>query len=119
MTRDRDRGAGPNQGVWRLEQGGVEGWYLLQTNYDHWGPTAPTDRRREVAERAMNATGPKLFNASSMWTVISDTHCDPNQGERPVYNNITVFSEIMEPADPAGLRIEIRGPWPGPLSPAD
>merc|ERR1712166_251742 len=73
VSRDRDGGAGPNGGVWRLDDG-IGGWFLVETNYDHWGPTGAHDNRREIILQSMNATGgPSKFTDQDMWNVISNT----------------------------------------------
>jgi hypothetical protein len=43
--------------VWRLNASspGIEQWYLLETNYDHWTPPPASDDRRTPGMRAMNA----------------------------------------------------------------
>ena len=43
-------------GVWRLDDG-IGGWFLVETNYDHWGPVGAHDNRREIILQTMNATG--------------------------------------------------------------
>ncbi len=53
ITRNRKNTAD----VWTLDKSKGR-WYILETNYDHWGP--PGDKRRETAERLMNMTGPNF-----------------------------------------------------------
>ena len=116
ISRGRDDGAGPAKGIWRLDQA-IDGWFLIETNYDHWGAVAPKDNRREVAIRAMNDTGgPTTFSVNDMWRVMSDREADTSKGERPVYNNITVFTVVMQAAMPEEIMIQVRGKWPGGLN---
>lgn len=112
ITRARDRPVD----VWRLGGGSaLSGWYLLETNYDHWAPAPDSDRRRAVGERAMTRFTPANFSADGMLEVLSTWRADTARGERGIYNNKTVFSQVMlQPPPPAHgmLTVVVRGPWP-------
>lgn len=59
--------------VWRLNSTstGIEKWYLLETNYDHWLPPPSNDDRRTPGMRAMNLTGQANINPSTLFKVLS------------------------------------------------
>jgi hypothetical protein len=60
ITRSRDPAAGVD--VWRLGADTESKWYLLETNYDHWNKTSPTDNRRAAARRFIDAAGQASFS---------------------------------------------------------
>lgn len=91
ITRDRD--ASSLHDVWKLNAS-AGGWYVLETNYDHSKPvTNPHDNRRVVLQRTLNAIGPAGISVSSMWEVISTTDANRSAGERPPYNNMTIYRD--------------------------
>merc|ERR1712226_1655716 len=116
VTRDRDSAAD----VWRLDgDHAVDGWFILETNYDNWQPAGKTDNRRAVAEAAMRTLGPSAFKdvasaTAAMWKVISTHTANATLGERPVYNDETIFSQVMaQPVDaPKYLECVVRPKWP-------
>jgi hypothetical protein len=59
--------------VWRLDLSstGIEKWYLLETNYDHWKPTPSSDDRRGVGMRAMNQTTQANINYDTLMDVLT------------------------------------------------
>jgi N-acylethanolamine-hydrolysing acid amidase len=59
--------------VWRLNatSKGIESWYLLETNYDHWVPPPSKDDRRTPGMKAMNATGQANINVNTLLDVLS------------------------------------------------
>ena len=66
--------------IWRLNatSKGIESWYLLETNYDHWVPPPSNDDRRTPGEKAMNATGQANLNANTLLNVLSvNPVCNP------------------------------------------
>jgi len=93
-------GTRPNQGIvitrdrmdtkdkWTMKEA-IGGWYLLETNYDHWGP--PGDDRRLAGEKAMNATGQANINPDTMYQVLSTS---------PVLNGNTIYTIVMQAANP-------------------
>lgn len=97
-------GVNPNEGVvitrnqshtvdtWRLnsQSKGIEKWYLLETNYDHWKPPPPNDDRRTPGMKAMNQTTQNNINYDTLLDVLTID---------PVCNSDTVFTAIMSAAD--------------------
>lgn len=77
-------GVKPNEGVvitrsqsdlvnaWKLNpnSAGIEKWFLLETNYDHWLPPPPDDDRRTPGIRAMNATTQANINYDTLMDVL-------------------------------------------------
>jgi N-acylethanolamine-hydrolysing acid amidase len=57
---------------WKLDgdSKGIEKWYLLETNYDHWLPPPPDDDRRTPAMKAMNATTQEKLNDETLFAVL-------------------------------------------------
>jgi len=76
--------------VWRLEPDEPNGWYRLQTNYDHWNPVPVADDRRTPGNQAMQAMGAAALSTDGMWKVISTF---------PVYNYHTDVSIIIVPKE--------------------
>ena len=91
----RDRAATRN--VWLLDPDNRRGWYLVETNYDHWQPPPKEDDRRDAAIKAMDVTTRAGLNASSLFKVLSTP---------PVLNNETVYTAVMSAAIP-----ELYGSW--------
>ena len=58
---------------WKLNSTstGIEKWYLLETNYDHWIPPPPDDDRQTPGMKAMKQIGQDNINLESLMTVIS------------------------------------------------
>ena len=59
--------------IWRLNasSSGIEKWYLLETNYDHWVPPPANDDRRTPGMKAMNATTQANINYSTLLDVLT------------------------------------------------
>ncbi len=59
--------------IWRLNasSSGIEKWYLLETNYDHWVPPPANDDRRTPGMKAMNATTQANINYETMMDVLT------------------------------------------------
>ncbi|XP_060763013.1 N-acylethanolamine-hydrolyzing acid amidase-like [Neoarius graeffei] len=94
ITRDRN---GPAD-LWPLDT--LYGnWYRVETNYDHWLPPPKQDTRREVAKKALNATGQNNINLHSLYQVLSVV---------PVCNGITVYTTVMSAAAPEVYRTVVR-----------
>lgn len=119
VARDRDAAAN----VWRLPAApNASSWWLLETNYDHLSPPAPRDRRRAVAQRFLRRYSPANFTAQAMWLLLSDRRADERAGERGVWNNTTVYSQVMmqpRAPQPPTLRFQTRGRYPGPAPPPE
>ncbi|KAM8868190.1 N-acylethanolamine-hydrolyzing acid amidase-like [Synchiropus picturatus] len=86
ITRDR---TGPAD-IWPLIPVMGE-WYRVETNFDHWRPAPARDHRREVANKALNATGQANINLDTLREVLSLF---------PVCNGITVYTTTMSAASP-------------------
>lgn len=73
----------------------------METNYDHWTTPPPSDDRRHPAIRALNKVSQKKVSAETMFSVMS---------ERPVLNNKTVYTTIMQAKNPEVFNTWIRRP---------
>lgn len=69
--------------VWEMKD--AEGWYILETNYDHW--ESPGDGRREGAKKSMNAMGSKGASFLGLWDVLSTP---------PVYRGATLSTHLVD-----------------------
>lgn len=94
ITRDR---TGPAD-LWPLEPING-GWYRVETNFDHWQPPPKHDHRREVANKALNATGQENINMETLYKVMS---------LYPVCNGITVYTTTMSAATPDKYNTLVR-----------
>ncbi|KAI4901700.1 hypothetical protein NFI96_029231 [Prochilodus magdalenae] len=94
ITRDRSGPADIWPLDWKMGQ-----WYLVETNYDHWLPTPKRDPRRDVAIKALNATGQNNINIRSLYQVLS---------VNPVCNSITVYTTVMSAGAPEEYRTVVR-----------
>jgi hypothetical protein len=88
ITRGREKAVD----VWRIDpkQPDGNGWYRLQTNYDHWNPAPVADDRRTPGVQMMNAVGRAGMSAQSMFGVINTW---------PVFNYHTDFSVVIVPSE--------------------
>ncbi|CAB1422673.1 unnamed protein product [Pleuronectes platessa] len=94
ITRDRK---GPAD-IWPLDP--INGrWFRVETNFDHWLPPPARDHRREVANKALNATGQDQINLETLYQVLSLS---------PVCNGITIYTTTMSAAHPDVYRSLIR-----------
>jgi len=86
VTRDRDSAAD----VWKYgnPDPGMEDWYLVQTNYDHWKPDPPTDPRQTEAINALNQMGRKNLDADNLFSVMQTS------GNPGVLNDNTQYTII-------------------------
>uniref|UniRef100_A0A3P8W6T3 N-acylethanolamine-hydrolyzing acid amidase n=1 Tax=Cynoglossus semilaevis TaxID=244447 RepID=A0A3P8W6T3_CYNSE len=94
ITRDRK---GPAD-IWPLEPVNGE-WFRVETNYDHWRPPPEMDHRREMANKALNATGQVNINMDTLYQVLSLF---------PVCNGITVYTTTMSAAHPQRFTSRVR-----------
>ena len=96
ITRDRTAAFD----VWSLAP--MSGrWYLVETNYDHWTQPPANDDRRDIAIKAMNATGRAAISGDTLFKVLSIS---------PVLNNGTTYTNIMSAAQPDLYHAVIRSP---------
>jgi hypothetical protein len=63
------------------------GWFLVQTNYDHWLPMPPWDNRKKPAERALADIGADAVTPSSIYKDVLSRD--------PVLNQLTVYTTTM------------------------
>ncbi|XP_077582484.1 N-acylethanolamine-hydrolyzing acid amidase-like [Stigmatopora nigra] len=97
ITRDRE---GPAD-IWPLDL--LYGqWFRVETNFDHWLPSPAKDHRREMAEKALNATGQDHINMYSLYQVLSMP---------PVCNGVTVYTTLMSAATPEKYTTLVRPPY--------
>jgi len=90
--------------VWRLKDGYPKEspFYLVETNYDHWGDVPSSDDRRNDAICIMEEIGADNVNMDTLKQVISDRGRGkvwPNcRSSRGVFNLATIHSELIIPA---------------------
>lgn len=94
ITRDR---TGPAD-IWSLDPVNG-GWYRVETNFDHWLPPPAMDHRREIANKALNATGQDHIDMDTLYQVLSLF---------PVCNGITVYTTVMSAAAPEKYNTLVR-----------
>uniref|UniRef100_A0A671RL84 N-acylethanolamine-hydrolyzing acid amidase n=1 Tax=Sinocyclocheilus anshuiensis TaxID=1608454 RepID=A0A671RL84_9TELE len=87
ITRDRSGSAD----IWPLDP--LHGnWYRVETNYDHWLPAPKQDDRRDVAMKALNATGQNHISMDSLYKVYE----------------ITVYTTVMSAGTPEKYTTVVR-----------
>jgi len=74
--------------VWRLQP--PSQWFLLQTNYDHWGPAPWYDDRVTPGNNNMNAMGQKQLSLDGLMQVLT---------AKPTMNLQTTYSIVASPQD--------------------
>lgn len=82
--------------VWRL--GDDRGWYLVETNYDHWENPPASDDRRTPAMMHLDAIGTNHISVLGLWNVLSTA---PNfrAGPTPSYAyGATLTTHLVEPS---------------------
>jgi len=103
VTRNASAAAGETD-VWRLKDGYPKEnpFYLVETNYDHWGDVPSSDDRRNDAICIMEEIGADNVNMDTLKQVISDRGRGkvwPNcRSSRGVFNLATIHSELIIPA---------------------
>lgn len=93
------RGRTKADDVWWL--GTNNTWYLVETNYDHWGPPPPSDDRRDPAIDAMKQMGQGGVSPSGLFGVLSTP---------PVLNSGTTYTTVMSAAIPDAYNAWVRHP---------
>ena len=68
--------------------GDDDGWFRVQTNYDHWTPPPKSDDRRDPANKGMHALD-RNPTFGGMWGVLSTP---------PVYRFSTIHTDVVFPA---------------------
>ncbi|KAA0716304.1 N-acylethanolamine-hydrolyzing acid amidase [Triplophysa tibetana] len=104
ITRDRSRSAD----IWPLDS--LHGnWYRVETNYDHWLPPPERDHRRDVAMKALNATGQDHISLNTLFQVLSVTPVrNRSKPEYDLLSRITVYTTVMSAAIPENYTTFIR-----------
>lgn len=72
-----------NNDVWNMKD--AEGWYIVETNYDHQLPDP--EGRRIAAKKNMDAIGSKHITLEGMWNVLSTS---------PNYRVATVSTHLVD-----------------------
>uniref|UniRef100_A0A7S2D4W8 Phospholipase B-like n=1 Tax=Haptolina brevifila TaxID=156173 RepID=A0A7S2D4W8_9EUKA len=88
LARDRNK----NVDTWKLnpnDPNEPNGWFRLQTNYDHWDPAPTADDRRTPGVAHMVAMGRDAVTTAAMWKVIKTW---------PSFNHHTDYSAVFVPA---------------------
>lgn len=93
------RGRAEAYDIWRL--GTNHTWYLVETNYDHWGPPPSSDDRRDPAINQMNQMHQNNLSLSGLFGVLSTP---------PVLNAETTYTTVMSAAIPGAYDAWIRHP---------
>ena len=83
----RDRNAAAD--TWRLNMTDSNGWYRLQTNYDHWQPVPAADDRRSPGYAHMDAMSRANVSEGAIWDVLKAW---------PTFNGHTDYSAFIVPA---------------------
>ncbi len=90
VSRDRDNVPLLNDpDVWALNLSDPEGWFRLQTNYDHWQPVPVADDRQHPGEASMESMGQANLRQDTLMTVMETW---------PVFNHHTDFTGIFNPS---------------------
>lgn len=74
--------------VWNMVDAG--GWYILETNYDHWKKPLFVDDRRTPANKCMQKMTKYNAGWSGMFNVLSS---------KPVLNKLTTYTALMQVND--------------------
>lgn len=77
----------------RVRDGGGGGWYVVQTNTDHWrkapGYPGSGTSRRKTATDGLDRVTEQRVDLASMWGVLSTS---------PTYNAATIHTDLVAPA---------------------
>lgn len=71
--------------LWEMKD--AEGWFLVETNYDHWGPAPFTDDRRDPAIKRLKAIGTADISMLGLWNVLSSS---------PNYRGATISTHLID-----------------------
>ncbi|XP_029634262.1 acid ceramidase-like [Octopus sinensis] len=71
--------------IWEMSAAG--GWYILETNYDHWLPPLFIDDRRTPATLCMNELTQNNLTMAGLYNVLST---------KPVLNKLTTYTALMQ-----------------------
>lgn len=84
MSRDRNK----IKDKWWLNATEEDGWFRLQTNYDHWNPVPAADDRRTPGIEHMKAVGQAGVGIEQMLTVMETW---------PTFNHHTDYTGVYSP----------------------
>jgi len=86
------RNATHAEDIWDLHENGVDGWFVLQTNDDHWGP--PRDDRRDMGNKHMRQVGQKAISNATMYDDV--LHQAPNfrTSNHTIYTSLFYVNDI-------------------------
>ncbi|XP_041356893.1 acid ceramidase-like [Gigantopelta aegis] len=70
---------------WQMKDAG--GWYILETNYDHWKNPLIVDDRRRPANKCMKEMTQKGVSFGGIFDVLST---------KPVLNKLTTYAALMQ-----------------------
>uniref|UniRef100_A0A6U2V7G3 N-acylethanolamine-hydrolyzing acid amidase n=1 Tax=Paramoeba aestuarina TaxID=180227 RepID=A0A6U2V7G3_9EUKA len=73
---------------WQLD-GSNYGWFLVETNYNHWERNPVSDPRRQVAVSCMNSVGQENITLTTLYGCLS---------QEPVMNPLTTYTAVMNPS---------------------
>ncbi|KAH3838740.1 acid ceramidase-like [Dreissena polymorpha] len=73
--------------VWPMTDSTAGGWYVLETNYDHWKAPLFLDDRRGPANKCMKAMGVQNTGFAGLFNVLSS---------KPVLNKLTTYTALMQ-----------------------
>jgi len=88
VSRDRNNDDAHTADAWTLSIGEDDGWFRLQTNYDHAKPVPSADDRRHPGIAAMKSMGRGGLHESSLRGVMQTW---------PVFNHHTDYTGIFVP----------------------
>ncbi|XP_060561596.1 acid ceramidase-like isoform X2 [Ruditapes philippinarum] len=71
--------------IWQMSQAG--GWYILETNYDHWKAPFFLDDRRTPANRCMRNMTQNGVGIAGLFNMLSS---------KPVLNKLTTYTALMQ-----------------------
>ncbi|CAL1548652.1 unnamed protein product [Lymnaea stagnalis] len=83
ITRERST----NLDTWTMRN--ASGWYILETNYDHWKSPLIIDDRRSAAHKCMDKMSQKNVGFPEIFNVLSS---------QPVLNKATTYTALMQVA---------------------
>lgn len=73
--------------VWMMSDPAAGGWYILETNYDHWEEPLFLDDRRTPANKCMRNMTQKGVGIAGLFDVLSS---------KPVLNKLTTYTALMQ-----------------------
>jgi len=95
ITRDRLKSAD----IWKIDNSKSDGWFLVETNDDHWLP--PEDDRREIAINGIESVGRSHVDLDTMFRVLSTND---------VLNSGTTYTTLMSPTT-GNFTVFVRTSW--------